>query len=306
MSVVRLGLVLFGALLTTSALAQSDYKRQLESLAPSDPKGYFLLAEDIAGQSRGVEDVQLARRLYVLAFVLAQKGRAIDPDNPEGSDFPIAASACLGLADLESTEDRKRWLWALAGRLDERYAARRWDSSNQSDTPNEAALLLSEAIGLALSGDGSLARERFDDPRVITLLEQTRDLLDRPGNEASSSAIRRDAEVWPCPECGNARGVPDRSEGGQVRRLCSTCRGNPGPVISRDAFVAYLAYQSALLHGTQKSWSAELVVGRGRTLLDPEPSEVAPSMGVDPTKVHYRDGKWLDDRELMELQEEAE
>ena len=68
--------------------------------------------------------------------------------------------------------------------------------------------------------------------------------------------------------------------------------------------MAYLAYESLLLHGTQKSWSAELAVGRGRSLLDPEPSEVAPSMGVDPTKVHYRDGKWLDDRELMELQDD--
>ncbi len=290
-------------LFASCASSQSDIERRLEALAPSDPKGYFLLAEDVADQATGVEETQLARKLYVLAFVLAQKNQAKEDAE---SQFPIAASACLGLADLEPTEARKRWLHALAGRLDERYAARRWDSESQSETPNQAALLLAEAIGLALSGDGSLARERFDDPRVKALIEETRDIIDRPGNEASTSAIQREAEIWPCPECGNARGVPDRSEGGQVRRLCSTCRGNPGPVISREALVAYLAYQSVLLRGTQKSWSAELVVGHGRTLLDPEPSEVAPSMGVDPTKVYYRDGQWLDSRELMELQEDGE
>ncbi len=299
---VRL-MCLLAVLVMRGAFAQDDLERKLESLSPIDPEGYFLLAEDVAGSSSGIEDVRLARRLYVLAFVLAQKEQAGGEDE---ASFPIAASACLGLASLETAEDRKRWLRALAGRLDERYSARRWDSDAENDTPSEAGLLLAEAIGLALSGDGSLARQRFDDPRVSALLEETRDIIDRPGTEASTSAIQHDAEVWPCPECGNARGVPDRAEGGQVKRLCSTCRGNPGPVISRDAYIAYLAYQSMLLHGTQKSWSAELVVGRGRTLLDPEPAEVAPSMGVDASKVYYRDGKWLDSQELMELQDHGE
>lgn len=283
------------------ARAQDDLESKLEALSPGDPAAYFRLAEDVADQARDVESVQLARRLYVLAFMLADQSQS-DTD----AEFPIAASACVGLAALERTEDRKRWLLSLAGRLDERYAKRRWDTMSDDEQASEAALLLSEAIGLVLSGDGSLARERFDDPRVTKLLEETRDILNRPGSGASSTGIQREAEIWPCPECGNARGVPDRSEGGQVRRFCSTCRGNPGPVITRETLVAYLSYQSLLLHGTQRSWSAELAVNQGRPLLDPQPSEVPVNMGVNPTKVHYRDGQWLDDEELMELQDGVE
>lgn len=279
-----------------NAGAQSDRERRLEALSPTDPAGYFLLAEEIAGEARGVEDTRLAQHLYVLALVLDQKRGSPDPK----AAFPIAASACLGLADLDLSKDRKRWLYALAGRLDSRYAQRRWDGEPSADQPGEAALLLSEAIGLTLSGDGSLARQRLDDPRVRALLEQTRDLLDRPGGHASSAAFQREALVWPCPECANARSVPDRALGGQSQRFCSTCRGNPGPVISHEALVDYLRYQSLLLRGTQKSWSATLAVGLGRPLLDPEPSEVAPALGVDPARVHYRGGRWLTEQEYME------
>jgi len=294
--IARVAAILLLALCTRAAGAQPDRERRLEALSPTDPLGYFLLAEEVAGESKGIEDVRLAQRLYVLALVLDQRRPSRDP----GAPFPIAASACLGLADLEPSKDRKRWLLALAGRLDSRYAERRWDGEPSADQPTEAALLLSEAIGLVLSGDGSLARQRLDDPRVRTLLEQTRDLLDRTGSQASSAAFQREALVWPCPECGNARVVPDRAQGGQAVRFCSTCRGNPGPVISREALVDYLRYQSLLLRGTQKSWSATLAVGLGRPLLDPEPSEVAPALGVDPARVHNRGGRWLTEQEFME------
>lgn len=283
---------------TPHAQAQLDTDRRLEALAPADPMGYFLLAEEVAAESRTIENLQLARRLYVLAFALADRS----PARQAEQEFPLAASACLGLAALETTDARKQWLRALAGRLDSRYAERRWDASGGPEQASEAAILLAEAVGLALSGDGSLARERLDDPRVAALLDQTREMIDRPGSPASSAAIAREAQIWPCPECGNARGVPDRAQGGQTMRLCSTCRGNPGPVITREALIAYLGYQSLLLRGTQKSWSAQLAVGLGRPLLDPEPSEVAPSMGVNPAQVHFRNGRWLTDEQLLELQ----
>lgn len=276
------------------AQAQESYESRLESLTPSNPIAYFRLAEEVASSGGTADEQQLARRLYAIAFALTS-----DESSIKDSEFPIAASACLGLADLERSTSRKRWLLALAGRIDPRYATRSWDASEQANPSNEAALLLAEAIGLSLSGDGSLARERFDDPRVAALLEETRGILDRPGTGASSTLIKREAQIWPCPECGNARAVPDRSEGGQVRRLCSTCRGNPGPVISRDTFVAYLAYQAVILHGTQRSWSADLAVNQGQPLLDPQPEEVAVYVGIDPTKVYYRKGRWLDWSEVM-------
>ena len=274
--------------------AQQSYESRLESLTPSNPIAYFRLAEEVASSGGTADEQQLARRLYAIAFALTSKDTTA-----KESEFPIAASACLGLADLERSTSRKRWLLALAGRLDPRYATRSWDASEQANPSNDAALLLAEAIGLSLSGDGSLARERFDDPRVAALLEETRGVLDRPGTGASSTLIKREAQIWPCPECGNARAVPDRSEGGQVRRLCSTCRGNPGPVISRETFVAYLAYQAVILHGTQRSWSADLAVNQGQPLLDPQPEEVAVYVGIDPSKVYYRKGRWLDRSEVV-------
>lgn len=272
------------------------YERELTALSPADPLSYFLLAEEIADVAAGTKEIALARRLYVLSIELA----AGNPDVDRAAGFPVASSASVGLAHIEKIEPRKRWLLALAGRLDERYAVARWDVQEEEPEADEVALLLAEAIGLVLSGDGSLARERFDDPRVMSLLESSRDAIDRPGSGASTSAIQREAQVWPCPECANARIVADRSKGGSARRLCSTCRGNPGPVIDHDTFVSYLAYQSLLLKGVHKSWSSELAVGRSGPLLDPDVSEIAPTMRIDPELVYYRNSRWVSRDEVLE------
>lgn len=275
---------------------QLRYQTRLEALAPSNPLGYFLLAEEIANVARRNEDVALARRLYVLSIVLSKDKPQVD----RSAGFPVSASASIGLASLETIESRRRWLIALAGRLDERYAARRWDVPESESGSDTAGFLLSEAIGLTLSGDGSLARERFEDPRVIALLETTRDGLNGPTSKASATAIRREAEVWPCPECANVRIVADRSEGGSARRICSTCRGNPGPVVDKQTFIDYLAFQSALLKGVQNSWSAELAVGGLAPLRDPDVSEIAPTMNVDPDLVYYRNRQWVSREDVLE------
>ncbi|HED54512.1 MAG TPA: hypothetical protein ENJ00_09990 [Phycisphaerales bacterium] len=285
-------LILLIAVIFASAVpaqpATLRFADRLERLAPDDPLAYFELAEDVTDVAGGIEDTRLAQRLYVLALSLSL-------DNPRAdreAGFPIAASSCLGLAALERSDDRQRWLRALAGRLDARYAIRRWDVPERSDQNHEVPLLAAEAIGLVLSGDGALARDRLDDPRVAALLDRTRDVLDRPGTKASLTALMQEAQIWPCPECGNVRAVPDRNEGGRARRLCSTCRGNPGPVLDDQSFAAYISYQSVLLQGVQHSWSAELAVGGGKPLIDPEPEEVAPAYEIDPAKVYFRFGQW--------------
>lgn len=275
---------------------QTRYEAKLEALAPSNPLGYFLLAEEVAEVARKNDEVDLARRLYVLSIVLSENKPQVD----RSAGFPVTASASVGLASLETVESRKQWLLALAGRIDERYAARRWDETDSGDTADEASLQLSEAIGLTLSGDGSLARTRFDDPRVSSLLEESRDGVNGPTSQASATGILREAEIWPCPECGNARIVADRSKGGSARRLCSTCRGNPGPVVDKQTFLDYLAFQSALLKGKQKSWSAELAVDGAAPLRDPDSSEIAPTMGVDPELVYYRSGRWVSRDSVLE------
>ncbi|GAB5495336.1 MAG: hypothetical protein Phyf2KO_04160 [Phycisphaerales bacterium] len=272
------------------------FELELEALAPTNPYSYFLLAEEVAETARRNEEVALARRLYVLSVVLSQSNES----TAIHSGFSVSASAAVGLAALETIESRKVWLRALAGRIDSRYAAKRWDVPTEAPSADEVSLLLSEAIGLALSGDGSLSRARFDDPRVQSLLENTRDGANGPNSKASASRILREAEVWPCPECGNARIVPDRSKGGNARRLCSTCRGNPGPVVDKQTLVDYLAYQSALLDGTQTSWSAELAVLGATPLRDPDVTEIAPTMNVDPELVYYRNRRWVSRDDVLE------
>jgi predicted RNA-binding Zn-ribbon protein involved in translation (DUF1610 family) len=272
------------------------FERELSALSPANPLSYYLLAEEISDVAIDKGEMNLARRLFVLSIELSE----ISPEADRNAGFPLASSASVALADIETIQPRKRWLLALAGRLDERYSAKRWDVQEDEPETDEVALLLTEAIGLVLSGDGSLARERFDDPRVLGLLESTRDAIDRPGTDASTSAIQREAKIWPCPECGNSRIVADRSQGGSARRLCSTCRGNPGPVIDHDTFEAYIAYQSLLLAGVHKSWSAELAVGLSGPLLDPDVSEIAPMMRIDPELVYYRNGTWVSREDVLE------
>jgi len=288
---MRLLAVLTCVALIPMASAQSAKVRfadRLGRLTPSDPIGYFELAEEVTDVAGGIEDTMLARRLYVLSLTLS----LTRPEADRKAGFPIAASSCLGLAALERSDERRRWLQALAGRLDARYAVRRWDVPATQDQSTEVPLLAAEAVGLVLSGDGTLARDRLEDPRVHALLDRTRDVLDRPDTKASLTALEQEAQIWPCPECGNARAVPDRNAGGRARRLCSTCRGNPGPVLEDQTFAAYIAYQSVLLQGVQRSWSAELAVGGGKPLIDPEPGEVAPVFEIDPSEVYFRFGRW--------------
>ena len=288
-------------LLPCASLAQPipaivRFEKELQALSPADPLSYFLLAEEMADLAVGASDHDLVRHLYVLAIELSVDAPSVD----QQAGFPVASSACLALADIESIESRQKWLLALAGRLDDRYAEQTWTAVQEDEAPDDVALLLSEAVGLVLSGDGSMARERFDDPRVLNLLDETRDALDRPGNEASTSAIQREANIWPCPECGNSRVVADRNQGGSARRLCSTCRGNPGPVLDHETFVAYIAYQSLLLKGVHKSWSAELAVGLAAPLRDPDVSEIAPMMRIDPELVYFRSGSWVSREAVLE------
>lgn len=297
---IRLAMLIAYVLLPLQSMGQAStspatvrYNDRLEALTPDEPLAYFLLAEEVADSAQGPGDLLLARRLYVLSIVLSENSK--NDDLTDGLEFPIAASASLGLAALEPIDSRRRWLRALAGRIDERYAQRRWDMPDEDPSGDAAALLLAEAIGLALSGDGTLARNRFDDPRVIALLDRTRDTLNRSRSNASATAIQRAAEIWPCPECGNARIVPDRYEGGNARRLCSTCRGDPGPLIDKATYIDYLAFQSILLRGVQTTWSTEIAVRGAAPLRDPDVSEIAPTVGFDPSLVYFRDGRWVAD-----------
>ena len=53
-----------------------------------------------------------------------------------------------------------------------------------------------------------------------------------------------------------------------------------------------LELEAALLAGTERTWSSELAFGGGEPLIEVDPHRVAETLGVDPSRPYYRDGRW--------------
>lgn len=262
-----------------------EFAPRLATLSPQDPLAYFLLAEEVADRAREPADVQLAVTLYVLAFEL---------DRRPGQPGTLAASAALGLSEITRLERDRRWLLAMAGALDKRFAQPDWNVPASLSISEETALKAATAIGYARSGDGRDARRFLEDPGTRDLLVRYDRAIGSSGETGALSRITKYASQWPCPECGNARVLTKLTEKGPDLRLCGTCRGNPGPRLSEEEFIAQLRFESYLLNGIQRSWAAQTMVDHGAPLRDPDPEDLAESMGVDPARPYFRDGKWIE------------
>jgi hypothetical protein len=258
---------------------------KLRDLKPEEPGAYFLLAEEVADTADHPAEVALARTLYVLAF---------DLDRRPGRPGTLAASAALGLARVERLDRDRRWLLALAGALDKRYAQPDWNVVASASISEETAHRAATAIGLARSGDGRDSRKLLEDRGVKDVLRKYERAIGSSGETGAISRIEKYSQQWPCPECGNARVLSKPTERGAELRLCGTCKGNPGPRMSEEEFVAQLRFESYLLNGIQRSWAAQTIVDQGAPLRDPDPDDLAESLGVDVTKPYWRDGAWTD------------
>lgn len=260
---------------------------RLGELDPAKPEGYLLLAELVASEAgTHVEARLLARQLYTLAHEL---------DRRSGSRAGLRTSCCLGLAALEPRSDRHRWLLALArvqappGSSVPVAAGRR---GVLADAPDELVLDVCSVLSFARAGEGRRAEAVLQKPGVSELLNACDTALSENGS--SVQKIQRAIADWPlCPDCKNRRFVM-RSEGTQRlrERVCPTCGGVPGPRWSDMDLVAQLRLESALLRGTQRAWSAQILADGGAPLRDPEPDELAAEMQVDPRKSVWRDGRW--------------
>jgi hypothetical protein len=265
-------------------ITDAELIRRLEALRPDDPEAYFLLAEEVADTAADRDATELARTLYVLAFHLDLQ-RA-----PQGA---IAASAAVGLAQIERLERDRRWLLAMAGTIDRRYAAPDWNVPASLSVSEETAYLAAAAIGLARSGDGRDAKRLLDDRGVRDLLRRYERAIGSSGETGALFRIEKYTEQWPCRECGNSRVVTKPTERGAELRLCSTCRGNPGPRLSEEEFIAQLRFESYLLSGIQRSWAAQEIVDQGAPLRDPDPADVADTFGIDVNRCWWRGGQWV-------------
>jgi hypothetical protein len=257
---------------------------RLGALRPEDPGGYFLLAEEVAAESTSGPEDALARRLFGLAFEL---------DRRDGTPTWIAPSSCLGLASLARLESDRRWLRALANSLDPSYAMPAWRDPSFQAGVSGAAFDAAEAVGAVRSGDGVRASDLLDRSDVRHVIERYGQLL---GYSASSGALwQMDqwARSWPCRECGNERVVFRPNTDPPSYRECYTCRGNPGPELSREQLVAQLRFEAHLLHGISRSWGAQLALDLGAPLREPSADELASVLEIDPALPYWRAGAWV-------------
>ncbi|MEZ6242825.1 MAG: hypothetical protein R3B57_07250 [Phycisphaerales bacterium] len=242
---------------------------RLTALDPAHPEGYFELGEEVAAQGGR----ELATQLHALALAIAL----------ETGDTALAAGACIALADLAGSDQDRRWLTAVARALDDRFAPPSW-SEAVSPRVGSAAERAAEVFEFVRAGDGYEARTRLDDPEIRAAIERALGAgwIDR---------LRKDAEAWPCSECRNRRFVPDRNATAG-ERLCSVCGGDPGPALDRVQLLEYLSAEAQLLGVERRSWAALLLTGGDEPLRDPDPTEVAPRVGVNPKARYWRSGRW--------------
>lgn len=276
---------LFCALTLRAQTAERLFAAQLESLSPSDPAAYYELAEEIADAASAPEDKSLARRLYVLAFVLAESA---------GSDPWIRPSACIALASLEPDAARRKWLHAVAALIDDRYAEVSEPGDALDDFPRSTRLAFAEFLGLTRAGRGVLARQRLDRPDMEAFFDAIGRAVIDGRVVPSLSRMQGEARDWPCRQCGNSRSVPDPSNPETKRMLCPNCGGNPGPRLSARELVDYVALEAVALRVGGRSWSAEYATLRTAALIDPDLDRIPEMFGVDPARSVYNSGEWVE------------
>jgi hypothetical protein len=262
----------------------TKYRAKLDALTPAHPEAYFQLGEEVADEATDLHARRLATELYVLSFELSV-------NRPTGK--PIAAGACLALAELRKAERDRKWLLALARTLDPRRVPPEWLSRPAAPTTDSTAYQIATAMGLVRSGDGVQARQILDRPEVKMSLEGYDRTMTAMGITGGAGGIVREAQRWPCPECQNDRikkiGTPPEA------KICPNCFGDPGPELTASEFLAQLRFESMILQGAQRSWAAQVAADAGAPLMDPDAAGLAGAFDVDPALVLWHDGHWVAD-----------
>jgi hypothetical protein len=260
--------------------AMPDLGARLTALTPDDPDSYYLLGEEVADVAVEESERVIARRLFLIAYT----------NWLERGENRKAASACLALTTVVTSERDRSWLRAVAGSLDPREGSVTWDPASWTEIDPAVARQAATALGAVRSGDGILARQILADARVTRALERYGSLLQSAGG---LTRIQRDANIWPCPDCRNKRTIRSRTSQDSGEIVCGYCRGDPGPRLRDDEVVAHLRVESLLLSGDQNLWSAQLEVDGGSPLRDPAPAVVSHAFGIDPSQSLYRAGQWV-------------
>jgi len=266
--------------IAVGAFPPDDLPQRLNALAPDDPSAYLRLAEELADEPGTPDDLELARRLYVLAYEL-------DRASPNSSG--AAASACLGLAAIAGSEQQARWLRAVAAAIDQRYTPGDHAETSPLRDSLDTRFAAATVLGLVRAGDGITARRLLAQPGVRTALEQQLSLLADPSGGIYS--LSREAEAWPDRECAGERIVRVPAQGGPEPRLCPVCGGDPGPRLTNAQLLAQIRAEWVLLGGASAQWSVQALVDPS-PLVDVDPDALADRYGIDPNLSVFRDGRW--------------
>ena len=174
----------------------------------------------------------------------------------------LGRSACLALADLAEDDIERRRLLALGWLIDDRGAATgAADRLARPPSDLDSAMALSEAFSYYRRGQGSRALSALDRARATELLEAHGDLLR-----------------------GGAR---------RFMEDCKLYRGPLRPTLSDADITRMLQLELALLTDSQRSWSSQMLLSRGRPLIEVDPEKLPETLRVDVSRPYYRDGRWV-------------
>lgn len=264
--------------------ADEVYRARLEALTPDRPAAYFELAEEVLAGQVATRSRDLAVELLVLAYEL---------DRLDGGTSQTAASAAIALASMPGSYSTRQWLLATAERLDPRQRSPAWLRPPHIETEESNGYQIAVALGLVRSGQGGLARQVLARPDVAGAVEAMDRTLRMMGLTGGTDGLKREAQRWPCRECGNERIVRKVVGGAPEYHICSNCGGLPGPRLTRGELASQLRIESLLLTGRQRAWAAQIATDGGAPLLDPDPASLADMYRIDVTRSLFRDGGWV-------------
>ncbi|UCD75685.1 MAG: hypothetical protein JSV91_01975 [Phycisphaerales bacterium] len=238
------------------ALGVQGRDARLEALRPDRPMAYLELGEEIADAATTDAERDLARRLFALAGVLDSKR--------------LGRSAALALADLAENPREKRRLLALASLLTPPGHGQMLNGDGPGGeavigpgTPagSSAVVALVEAFSHYRKGEGAQALTQLRKPGAMELLERYSRHL--PG--------------------GDKRFLED----------CKHYREKVRPFLTAAELTGMLRLEAALLAGSQRSWSGELLLNDGRPLIEVDPQRLEDALEVDGSRPYYRGGRWV-------------
>jgi hypothetical protein len=268
---------------------------RLNGLSPTEPEGYLRLGEEVLSEAATPEHKALAIRLLVLAVETARYVSGAEA---------TARSACLALATAARSSGERRWLVMLADIAGppgaERSAREPRSSRSVADSARHGRSTRTEqpitdgdraaaALALVRAGEGRRALRLLDRPGAASMLLRYERLLSPSELPGGAARVRRLAEQTPiCTGCANRRW---QRASGEIR-LCTACRGVPGPALSDAEWAAWLRTELSLVSTRDERWSVTVVMDGGEVLRDAQLTELAAAFGVDATKPVYRSGAW--------------